>query len=161
MSRQDASSKYYGYPLLIRAVWLYRPNLSPVIPVILQWDGLRFRSSPIPTESEDNLSNSLWPQGFIWKYSACHCGTAGVLVLNDLFRILAARYVRCQSVATLLKLALLAPWRCPSSKVPYPKCIIDMARLHHWHLGTAAQPIVGLIRRAIAATLPVLRMQMV
>ena len=45
MSRQDASSNYYGYPLLIRAVWLYRPNLSPVIPVILQWDGLRFRSS--------------------------------------------------------------------------------------------------------------------
>ena len=47
MSRQDASSNYYGYPLLIRAVWLYRPNLSPVIPVILHWDGLRFRSSRI------------------------------------------------------------------------------------------------------------------
>ena len=46
MSRQDASSNYYEYPLLIRAVWLYRPNLSPVIPVILHWDGLRFRSSP-------------------------------------------------------------------------------------------------------------------
>ena len=45
MSRQDASSNYYGYPLLIRAVWLYRPNLSPVIPIILHWDGLRFRSS--------------------------------------------------------------------------------------------------------------------
>ena len=45
-SRQDGSSNYYGYPLLIRAVGLYRPNLSPVIPVILHWDGLRFRSSP-------------------------------------------------------------------------------------------------------------------
>ena len=45
MSRQDASSNYYEYLLLIRAVWLYRPNLSSIISVILHWDGLRFRSS--------------------------------------------------------------------------------------------------------------------
>ena len=47
LARDELSAwrDYYGNPLLIRAVWLYRPSLSPVISVILQWDGLRFRSS--------------------------------------------------------------------------------------------------------------------
>ena len=56
-----ARREAHGNPLLIRAVWLYRPNLSPVIPVILQWDGLRFRSSLDARAGSIQIAQSLEP----------------------------------------------------------------------------------------------------